>query len=138
MNLDYLCLALLQHSRHTLIDGDYVACLKITMNSQKHDTSAEVLQIADRIRKIIYDRQIRPMKSVLEENRFPMILEKEAELFMQTHSLARSALDDTKSNSVNSRHQISQVREEDQEDDEEMNEGSKDHRFRSLNKIDDF
>lgn len=135
MNLDFMCLALLQYSRHTLIDGDYVACLKITMNSRKLDSSSEVIKIADRIRKIIYEGQIRPLKSVLSESKFPMILEKEAELFMQQHQLARLALDDTKSNSAISPHKISQVREEDQEEDDDYISGD---RYKSIKTIENF
>lgn len=39
INLDYVCLAMLQMQRKRIMEGDYMNCLKIAMTPQKLDCS---------------------------------------------------------------------------------------------------
>ena len=63
-----------------------MTCLKIAMTSFKFDCASDIVKIAERVRKILYDRQIRP-HSVISDSSFPKILEKEVEQFMISNSL---------------------------------------------------
>lgn len=73
---------------------DYIGCLKLTSNSVKLESHTEVLRIADRIRKIVFDRLIK-RNTILQKDEFPRILEKDVEKFMQEYSLQHSIEEDS-------------------------------------------
>ena len=50
------------------------------------ECASDISKIAERIKKILYDRQVKP-KSVIEDSTFPKVLENEVEIFMQQYSL---------------------------------------------------
>ena len=52
------------------------------MHTQKLDCASDIIKIAERVKKILYDKQVREQKNVIQTENFPKILEKEAEVFM--------------------------------------------------------
>ena len=64
-------------------------CLKIAMTPQKLNCSQELVKISERIKKILHDKQVKP-NSLIEEQNFPRILEKDVENFMLHYSLEMS------------------------------------------------
>lgn len=59
------------------------------MHSQKLDCAGDIITIAERVKKILYEKQIKEQKNLINDNKFPTILEKEAENFLMHHSLAK-------------------------------------------------
>jgi hypothetical protein len=89
VNLDYVCLAMLQYQRPKIMDGDYIDCLKIAMTPSKLDCAQDIIKIAERVRKIIYERQVK-QHAIVDKDTFPRLLEKDVEHFMQQYSLSNS------------------------------------------------
>ncbi len=48
------------------------------MNYPKLTSAKDIIKIADRVKKIIFERQVKITKQVIEHNIFPSIVEKEA------------------------------------------------------------
>eukprot|EP00347_Sterkiella_histriomuscorum_P003581 403363737 len=85
-SLDYICLSMVQLQRNYLIESDYIGCLKLTSRSQRLDCHNEVIRIADRIGKILFDKMIKK-DNLIQKDEFPRILEQDVEKFMQEYSL---------------------------------------------------
>ena len=62
INLDYACIAIIQYQKSQLMASDYLDCLKIMINYPKFDCAQSVIKIAERVKKIIYERQIKHQK----------------------------------------------------------------------------
>jgi len=77
---------MLEMQREKLLKGDFIACLKISTKPLKLDCHQDVVKIAERIKKIMYESHTR-RHSVLDVNNYPKLLEKEVESFMMQYSL---------------------------------------------------
>jgi hypothetical protein len=53
---------MIQYQRQTLIESDYIDCLKAMMALPKLNCAINIIKIADRIKKILFDRQVKPNK----------------------------------------------------------------------------
>lgn len=108
------------------------------MTPPKKVKPTDIIKIAERVRKILYERQVKVQKGIINEDKFPLILEKEAEEFLLNHSLSQKVeeSDDTNNMSVSQEdspkdcYSVKEV--DDEEDDDEQ------HLDQSLNKITDF
>ena len=69
------------------------------MTPSKLDCASDIIKIAERIRKILYDRQVK-QHLIVDKDSFPRLLEKDVETFMQQYSLSNS-LNDTNIGSHN-------------------------------------
>lgn len=49
------------------------------MNYPKLNSAKDIIKIAERVKKIIFEKQVKNTKQVIEHNIFPTIVEKEAE-----------------------------------------------------------
>jgi hypothetical protein len=56
INLDYVCIAMLQYQKPRLIEGDYIECLRIMMQTHKLNCSVDIIRIAERVKKILYEK----------------------------------------------------------------------------------
>jgi hypothetical protein len=77
INLDYVCVAMIQYQRKALLESDYIDCLKVMMNYPKLECAADIIKISERVRKLLFDKQIKQHKQVLEVNTFPQMIEKQ-------------------------------------------------------------
>ncbi len=98
------------------------------MNAYKLDCAEDIIKIADRVKKILYDKQVVEQKLIVTEARFPKILEHEAAEFLKHHTLAAPE-EDEEVDSMNESYERSQngcfsVREEDEEDLDEADENN--------------
>jgi len=75
-----------------------MACLKISTKPLKLECHNDIVKMADRINKILFEKHGR-RHSVLNVSSFPLLLEKEVDNFMMDHSLQASAHDDSEINS---------------------------------------
>ena len=56
MNVDYVCLALIEQQREQLIDADYIDCLRSMINAEELSQAGPIVKLAERIRKLLYER----------------------------------------------------------------------------------
>ncbi|MFS8159872.1 MAG: hypothetical protein ACMG6E_06615, partial [Candidatus Roizmanbacteria bacterium] len=75
--MDYVCVAMIQYQRKALLESDYIDCLKIMMNYPKLECAADIIKISERVRKLLFDKQVKQQKQVLEVNTFPQMIEKQ-------------------------------------------------------------
>lgn len=73
--------------------SDYIGCLKLTSKALKLECHSEVIKIADRIGKVIFEKFVKK-DSVIQRDDFPRILEKDVAKFMQEYSLRQNESDD--------------------------------------------
>lgn len=69
----------------------------------------DVVKISERIKKILHDKHNK-RNTVIENDNFPRMLEKDVESFMMQYSLNHSALDDSNENSNNDDSMVSPKR----------------------------
>ena len=81
IHLDYVCVGLLVQSRSKLLKGDYIDCLRTMMNEKQAASAEECLEIASRIKKILYEAQIKEQREVIETQTYPQQIEKETYTF---------------------------------------------------------
>jgi len=77
---------MIQLQRENFLKSDYLGCLKLTSKSQKLSYHSEIIKIADRIGRVIFDKLIKRNSLILKDD-FPRILEKDVEKFMKEYSL---------------------------------------------------
>jgi hypothetical protein len=53
IHLDYLCLSLIEFSRERFMQSDYVGCLQLAMKPHELESAVEVIELAERIKKIM-------------------------------------------------------------------------------------
>jgi hypothetical protein len=53
------------------------------MHASKHDNTADIIKLAERIKKILFEKLIRQHKAVISVDKFPKILENEAAKFIK-------------------------------------------------------
>ncbi len=53
INLDYVCVAMIQYQRQALLGSDYIDCLKVMMNYPKLECAADIIKISERVRKLL-------------------------------------------------------------------------------------
>ena len=78
-NLDCVCLALLELQRERLMQSDYIACLKFASKPLRLACHRDVLGVAQRVRKILAEKRAAAL--VIEESKFPSMLERDVERF---------------------------------------------------------
>lgn len=92
----------------------------MTSKSQKLECHSEIIRIADRIGKVIYEKLIKKT-SVIQKDDFPRILEKDVEKFMQEYSLRHDSDDESEvgsslENSIIEPRKCFKVKEESEEE----------------------
>lgn len=63
------------------LKSDYIECLKLAISSDTtngNHVALDIIEQTERTLKVLYDKQIRGKKEIIEENRYPMIVEQEA------------------------------------------------------------
>mmetsp|Transcript_39585 Transcript_39585/g.38110 ORF Transcript_39585/g.38110 Transcript_39585/m.38110 type:complete len:98 (-) Transcript_39585:1197-1490(-) len=56
INVDYVCLALIEYQREQLMESDYIDCLRSMINSTELEQASSIIKLAERIRKLLYER----------------------------------------------------------------------------------
>ena len=54
INLDYICLAMIQYQRAILADGDFIDCFKTMMGYPKIEGAMNIINLSNRIKKILF------------------------------------------------------------------------------------
>lgn len=56
INLDYICLAMIQYQRAILADGDFMDCFKTMIRYPEIEGAMDIINLSNRIKKILYER----------------------------------------------------------------------------------
>jgi hypothetical protein len=69
------------NQRLSFLKSDYMECLKLAVSNYKSEenTCVGIIEQANRVKKLLYDRQLRNKKEIIDdEGRYPIIVELEA------------------------------------------------------------
>lgn len=53
---------MIQYQRKALLESDYIDCLKLMMNYHKLESASDIIKISERVRKLLFDKQIKEKK----------------------------------------------------------------------------